>query len=115
MKNTRGGKIYDVIVELETEEQIYFVESKNVLDKLLFITNRQGLRGGNARGGWTDHFQFSIISIRDEDFITLIKHGTPLCDNYEQLIKEEYFDLVENLYTILCNKDPSKIDYITYR
>jgi len=39
------------------------VSINEVFDKLLFITNR-----GKGKGGWSDHFQFSIISIRDEDF-----------------------------------------------
>lgn len=42
------------------------VSIDKVFDKLLFITNR-----GKGKGGESDHFQFSIISIRDKDF-TLI-------------------------------------------
>lgn len=42
------------------------VSIDKVFDKLLFITNRK-----KGKGGWSDHFQFSIISIRDEDFILI--------------------------------------------
>ena len=42
------------------------VSIDKVFDKLLFITNRR-----KGKGGESDHFQFSIISIRDKDF-TLI-------------------------------------------
>jgi len=36
---------------------------------LLFITNRK-----KGSGGWSDHFQFSMISIRQEDYETIRKH-----------------------------------------
>jgi len=39
------------------------VNIDKVFDKLLLITNI-----GKGKEGWSDHFQFSIISIRDEDF-----------------------------------------------
>ncbi len=40
---------------------------ERVFDKLLFLTNRK-----RGKGGYSGHFQFSIISIREEDYKTIL-------------------------------------------
>ena len=42
----------------------------DVFDELLFITDRKSKGRG---GGYSDHFQFSIISIREEDYEIIFK------------------------------------------
>lgn len=41
------------------------VPIETCFEDLLFITSRE-----RGRGGWSDHFQFSIVSIREEDYTT---------------------------------------------
>lgn len=42
------------------------ISIKELFDELLFITNRK-----KGRGGWSDHLQFSMVSICDEDYKTI--------------------------------------------
>jgi hypothetical protein len=42
--------------------------NQQLLNNLLFITNKARTGGG----GWQDHLQFSIVSIREEDYNTII-------------------------------------------
>lgn len=59
---------YVYIIPIEPLDQIKECPLEKVFDKLLFITNKR--RG--KRGGYSDHFQFSIISIREEDYNTIL-------------------------------------------
>ena len=45
------------------------------VNELLFLTNRK--RKGRG-GGYSDHFQFSVISIREEDYNTILKTSREL-------------------------------------
>jgi hypothetical protein len=70
--STKGAK-FDTIIEfksLENEDVGVRVRvfDQRLLNKLLFITNKARTGGG----GWQDHLQFSIVSIREEDYNTII-------------------------------------------
>jgi len=63
---------YFIVIELERSSQLISIPLTDELrDKLLFITNKK-----KGSGGYSDSFQFSIISIRDEDYKTILSFGT---------------------------------------
>ena len=67
---------YKIIIQLDRPQEITTTNLETVFNKLLFITNR-----GRGPGGRSDHFQSSIISIREEDYKTILNAGkktTPL-------------------------------------
>ncbi|MGC8543521.1 MAG: EVE domain-containing protein [Vulcanisaeta sp.] len=65
---------YQVLIEIEkTTDKIGAVDVNALLNVLYFITNK----ARSGRGGWQDHMQFSIISIRGEDYNTIIKNLNP--------------------------------------
>jgi hypothetical protein len=68
---TPQGK-FTVIIEFKyvTNEPVGVVPVDKVLNNLLFITNK----ARTGRGGWQDHMQFSIISIREEDYEQLMSN-----------------------------------------
>lgn len=89
---------YSVIVELDRCDSVVLTLGDTVLRELLFVTNKKGLDSGDVRGGWTDHFQFSIISIRDEDYETLVRFGKPTCETCAELhVKADYVKLANKL------------------
>ena len=53
-----------------TNEPVGVVPVDKVLNNLLFITNK----ARTGRGGWQDHMQFSVISIREEDYEQLMSN-----------------------------------------
>ena len=68
---SREGVRYEYIVPIRKLKDLV-VRLDTIFDKLLFITNRK-----RGRGRYSDHFQFSIISIRSEDYETILKGGSP--------------------------------------
>jgi len=64
-----GQEKYVIIIPLKPNENIGECNLDSVFSKLYFITNRRKC----GKGGYSDHFQFSIISIRDEDFNTILR------------------------------------------
>ncbi|MGC8607491.1 MAG: hypothetical protein ACP5L5_08035 [Vulcanisaeta sp.] len=66
---------FNVIIEIEKLNDFHIgaVDINLVLNNLYFITNK----ARSGRGGWQDHMQFSIISIREEDYVTIINHLNP--------------------------------------
>lgn len=70
--STRGAE-FDTIIEFKSLEDEGVgvrvrVFDQQLLNNLLFITNKARTGGG----GWQDHLQFSIVSIREEDYNTII-------------------------------------------
>jgi hypothetical protein len=62
---------FDTIIEFKSLGDVgarVFKDDEQLLNKLLFITNKARTGGG----GWQDHLQFSIVSIREEDYNTII-------------------------------------------
>ncbi|MEM4914304.1 MAG: EVE domain-containing protein [Desulfurococcaceae archaeon] len=59
---------YVYIIDIEKYGEIGECRLNKVIKDLLFITNKRL----EPSGGYTDHFQFSIISIRVEDFCRLL-------------------------------------------
>ncbi|WP_069806833.1 EVE domain-containing protein [Vulcanisaeta thermophila] len=60
---------YTIIIPFErASNQIIAVKVEKVIKNLYFITNK----GKGGRGGWQDHVQFSIISIIEDDYNTLL-------------------------------------------
>ncbi|GAB6947746.1 hypothetical protein JCM16161A_18760 [Vulcanisaeta sp. JCM 16161] len=65
---------FNVVMEIgKGSDVIGAVDVNELLNDLLFITNK----ARTGRGGWQDHMQFSIISIREEDYGTIINHLNP--------------------------------------
>jgi len=62
-----GKFIY--VIPIEPANNLGECSLTNIFNDLLFLTNRK-----KGKGGYSDHFQFSIISIREEDFNTIINH-----------------------------------------
>ena len=78
---------YGIIIEIEKPNDINIgaVSINPILNDLYFITNKA--RSGH--GGWQDHVQFSIISIREEDYETITRHldtGHPCIKQLRTLI-----------------------------
>jgi hypothetical protein len=76
--STRGAE-FDTIIEFKSLEDEgvgvrvrdfdqRLPNNQQLLNNLLFITNKARTGGG----GWQDHLQFSIVSIREEDYNTII-------------------------------------------
>ena len=61
---------YVFIIPIEIINKEFVCSLQDIFDKLLFLTNRK--RKGRG-GGYSDHFQFSIISIREEDYDTILE------------------------------------------
>lgn len=66
----RQDRNYEYVIPLERCADFGTCDLWLVFDRLLFITNRLKKKG---RVKWSDQFQFSIISIREEDFHTLLE------------------------------------------
>ncbi len=68
---TPQGK-FTVIIEFNhiANEPVGAIHVYKVRNNLLFITNK----ARTGRGGWQDHMQFSIISIREEDYEQLMSN-----------------------------------------
>ena len=62
VKEWRPAGAFDIIIPLRRKADLGACSIQEVFDRLYFITNRRE---------WTDHLQFSIISIRDEDYNTI--------------------------------------------
>jgi hypothetical protein len=71
---TPQGK-FTVIIEFNhiANEPVGAIHVDKVRNNLLFITNK----ARTGRGGWQDHMQFSIISIREEDYELLRTNKQP--------------------------------------
>ncbi len=63
---------YVFIIPIELIDNEFVCSLQDIFDKLLFLTNRK--RKGRG-GGYSDHFQFSIISIREEDYDTILENA----------------------------------------
>ncbi len=62
--------MFDTIIEFKSLDNVGVrVFDQQLLNKLLFLTNK----ARTGKGGWQDHLQFSIVSIRDEDYDTIIR------------------------------------------
>ncbi len=66
---------FNILIGIEKLNDIYIgaVGIDLVLNNPYFITNK----ARSGRGGWQDHMQFSIISIREEDYRAIINHLDP--------------------------------------
>lgn len=97
-KSPRKQVRYEYIIPLERlVNRDLRIPLEKVFDKLLFITNKKGFKKRSfrgVRGGYTDHFQFSIISIRKEDFDTLL-----------QFVFEKEQDLLKKLFAELKDQN----------
>ncbi|MEM4440175.1 MAG: hypothetical protein QW764_02235 [Desulfurococcaceae archaeon] len=67
-KSPKSQVKYEYIIDIEKYGEIGECELNEVYEDLLFVTNKLC----KPSGGYTDHFQFSIISIRVEDFCRLL-------------------------------------------
>jgi len=69
-----SSREFTVITEFveAPNDPIGAVNVDHVFNDLLFITNKAKAGGG----GWQDHVQFSIISIREEDYELLKRKET---------------------------------------
>ena len=88
VKEWNPPNTYLYIIPIEPLNEINVCELSKVFNKLLFITNRK-----KSSGGYSDHFQFSIISIREEDYNTIlncITKRTKLNNFIKGEIKQNY-------------------------
>jgi len=69
-----SSREFTVIIEFDKapNNPVGAVNVDHVFNDLLFITNKAKAGGG----GWQDHVQFSIISIREEDYELLKRKET---------------------------------------
>jgi len=65
-----SGKFAVIIGFKNGNHSVGFVPMDSAFNALSFITNK----ARTGRGGWQDHVQFSIISIREEDYNTLLSN-----------------------------------------
>lgn len=73
VKELRPSNVYKYIIPIRLVDKEMIRSIDKVFDKLLFLTNKK-----RGRGGFSDHFQLSIISIRKEDYELILKHSITL-------------------------------------